>query len=91
MGIRKSERVGTMIPSVHFSEARRQNLFPVKILRTKKENGEFKRTLVSYSFKNELCDTAEMIVKYSDNRYSREYIELTKEFYGADLSANGRG
>lgn len=74
------------IEEIHFSTAQKQNLLPSKILRTKKENGEFKRTLVSYSFKNEMAEESEMIVKYADNSYSKEYIEMTKDFYGTDLS-----
>lgn len=72
---------------VHFSTAQKQNLFPSKILRTKKVNGEFKRTLVSYSFKNKISEVSEMIVKYTDNSYSKEYIEMTKDFYATNLSA----
>lgn len=71
----------------HFSAAQKQNLFPSKILRTKKENGEFKRTLVSYSFKNEIAEESDIIVKYTDNSYSKKYIEMTKDFYATDLSA----
>lgn len=72
---------------VHFSIAHKQNLLPSKILRTKKENGEFKRTLVSYSFKNENAEESEMIVKFTDNSYSKDYVEITKDFYATDLSA----
>jgi tRNA1Val (adenine37-N6)-methyltransferase len=74
------------LEEIHFSSAQKHNLFPTKILRTKKENGEFKRTLVSYSFKNKIAEVSEMIVKYSDNSYSKEYIEMTKDFYATDLS-----
>lgn len=76
------------LEEIHFSSADKKNLFPSKILRTKKENGEFKRTLVSYSFKNGIAEESEMLVKYSDNSYSKEYIEMTKAFYGVDLSGN---
>jgi tRNA1Val (adenine37-N6)-methyltransferase len=75
------------LEEIHFSTAKKQNLFPAKILRTKKESGEFKRTLVSYSFKNEIAKESEMIVKYTDNSYSKNYIEMTKDFYATDLSA----
>lgn len=71
---------------IHFSSAEKRGLFPSKILRTKKENGEYKRTLISYSFKQLIAEESEMIVKYSDNSYSKEYIEMTKAFYGVDLS-----
>ncbi len=74
------------LEEIHFSSAQKLNLFPTKILRTKKENGEFKRTLVSYSFKNKNAEESDMIVKYTDNSYSKEYIEMTKDFYGTDLS-----
>ncbi len=74
------------LEEIHFSTAQKHNLFLTKILRTKKENGEFKRTLVSFSYKNEMAEESEMIVKYTDNSYSKEYIEMTKDFYGTDLS-----
>jgi tRNA1Val (adenine37-N6)-methyltransferase len=74
------------LEEIHFSTAQKHSLFPTKILRTKKENGEFKRSLVSYSFKNKIAEVSEMIVKYTDNRYSKDYIELTKDFYETDLS-----
>jgi tRNA1Val (adenine37-N6)-methyltransferase len=75
----------------HFDAAKKENLFPSKILRTQKENGEFKRTLVSYTFKNEIAEESEMIVKYADNSYSKSYIEMTKDFYATDLSAKSSG
>lgn len=75
------------LEEIHFSTAQKHKLFPSKLLRTKKENGEFKRTLVSYCFKNEIAEVTDMIVKYADNSYSRDYIEMTKDFYATDLSA----
>lgn len=74
------------LEKVHFEEAANNGFHPVRILRTKREDGDFKRTLVSYSLNKIRLVESEMIVKFSDNSYSKEYIEMTKEFYGKDLS-----
>jgi len=73
------------IEKIHFDEAFKNGFYPNKILRTKREDGEFKRTLISYSTSKVNCVEEEMIVKFSDNTYSKEYVEMTREFYGKTL------
>jgi len=72
---------------MHLTEAAKQKLFPQKILRTVREDGVFKRTLISFGF-DALKPVEEiLLVKFSDNTYSPAYISMTKEFYATDLSA----
>lgn len=73
------------LEKIHFDEALKYGFYPIKILRTKREDGEFKRTLVSYSLNRSTRNETEMIVKFSNNTYSKEYIEMTKDFYGKNL------
>jgi tRNA1Val (adenine37-N6)-methyltransferase len=70
----------------HFEVAKQAGFFPARILRTHREDGTFKRTLVSYSFDAGTPVVEELLVKYSNNTYSTQYIELTRKFYGKDLS-----
>jgi len=73
------------LESIHLREAEKYGFYPEKIIRTKRENGEYKRTLISYSLAKKSYSEKEMIVKYSDNSYSKEYIEMTKDFYKKKL------
>jgi tRNA1Val (adenine37-N6)-methyltransferase len=73
----------------HLDEAKKRNLFPQKILRTVREDGVYKRTLVSFGFDAALESEEKLLVKFSDNTYSPEYIKLTKDFYATDLAAKG--
>ena len=70
----------------HLKRAAFENLFPKKILRTIREDGTFKRSLITYSFKDELTpEISSLLVKNGQNRYSSAYIKLTKAFYLKDL------
>jgi tRNA1Val (adenine37-N6)-methyltransferase len=73
----------------HVEEAKKQHLFPQKIVRTVREDGVFKRTLISFAFDATLESEEQLLVKFSDNTYSPEYIALTKDFYATDLAAKG--
>ncbi|MBI3133274.1 MAG: methyltransferase [Bacteroidetes bacterium] len=77
------------VEQLHLDEAKKQKLFPQKILRTVREEGVFKRTLVSYAFNAVPESEEQLLVKFSDNTYSPEYIALTKDFYATDLTAKG--
>lgn len=64
----------------------RHHLYPNKILHTIKDDRTKVRSLIQLTkSKPQNIDMKEMIVKHSDNTYSAEYIEMTKDFYGKDL------
>ncbi len=70
----------------HLKRAAHEGLFPSKISRTIREDGTFKRSLITYSFDDTIePNLSELIVKDADNKYSDAYIELTKDFYLKDL------
>ncbi|MFT5823569.1 MAG: tRNA1Val (adenine37-N6)-methyltransferase [Crocinitomix sp.] len=70
----------------HLKRAAHEGLFPYKILRTVKEAGGFKRSLITYSFNDDIEPTlSQLLVKSTQNEYSDAYIELTKDFYFKDL------
>lgn len=77
------------IEARHFEEAGRCDLHPCRILRTTRDDGQLKRTLVSYKFGNSATTESTMIVKHSDNRYSDEYIRITEPFYAKSLANRG--
>ncbi len=70
----------------HFYRAALEELYPNHILRTLREDGDYKRTLIQFSFQNVPTKREEMMIKNAANKYSTAYIELTKEFYNKDLS-----
>lgn len=66
------------------------NLFPNRILHVKgNPTSEIKRSLIAFSFrknpeeKNGSCDIIieELIIETSRHKYTKEYINLTKDFY----------
>lgn len=73
------------LEATHFGEAQRHGLFPQKILRTIRQDDTVKRIFVSYSYQANLLSEDRMIVKYKDNSYSKEYVEMTRDFYSHDL------
>lgn len=85
----KNGFVNVIIPydveKTHLNFAEKNKLFPFKILRTIRETGEMKRSLISFSFSKVQTEETKMIVKFSDNLYSKEYVELTSAFYNKDL------
>lgn len=71
----------------HLKRAFYKDLFAKKIMRTVREDGSFKRSLIQFSFEErEEVYVDKLLVKGSDNRYSERYIEMTKDFYYKDLS-----
>ncbi len=74
------------IETTHIERAFDNGLFIKRILHTKRDDGEIKRSLISFSFDEVDPILEEMIVKHSDNSYSKEYITLTKNFYSKDLN-----
>lgn len=76
----------------HLERAFDQELFLSKILFSIKENGQRKRAFLLIDRKDDTPTESELLVKTSDNHYSADYIELTKQFYHTNLSdrqANG--
>jgi tRNA1Val (adenine37-N6)-methyltransferase len=69
----------------HIERAFDNNLFIKKILHTQKVNGTKIRSLISFSFEDVEPEISSLLVKDSKNKYSDEYIQLTKEFYFKDL------
>ncbi|WP_066757630.1 tRNA1(Val) (adenine(37)-N6)-methyltransferase [Crocinitomix algicola] len=79
-----------IIPShleeTHIERALTEELFPKRILRTRRPNGVSIRTLIEYSFSEINPTTSNLLVKDQNGKYSSEYINLTKDFYGIDLT-----
>ena len=46
-----------------------------------KPGGTPKRTLISFSFKKQVCLIEELLTEVSRHQYSEEYIALTREYY----------
>ena len=70
----------------HFYRAAMEDLYPQRVLRTLREDGDYKRTLIQFgATPTPSPKTEELLVKDASNRYSDAYIELTKDFYGKDL------
>lgn len=58
------------------------NLFPNRITRVKgNPSSEIKRSLLEFSFSENTINISELIIEKERHLYTREYIELTKEFY----------
>lgn len=74
--------------SNHLSRAGHEDLYVKKLLRTRRPDGKYKRSLICFSFEeNDTISPETLLVKSADNKYSTAYIELTKDFYAKDLSA----
>lgn len=83
---------GTMAVVIPYSEeeqyffrAAQTGLFPAQIMRTIREDGEHKRTLIQFTRKQEKPNETTLLVKNKNNEYSKEYITLTQPFYFKDL------
>ena len=86
----ESGKLAIVIPSDeefnHLKRAALEDLFPSKILRTIREDGTYKRSLITFSIDDSIDPkTNELLVKNKKNQYSDAYIELTKDFYLKDL------
>jgi tRNA1Val (adenine37-N6)-methyltransferase len=67
----------------HFIElAASFNLFPKRILRVKgNSTSEFKRSLVEFSFRESAIKMDELTIETSRHQYTKDYMNLTKDFY----------
>ena len=67
----------------HFiKKAKNTKLFPNKILHVKGQpSSEIKRSLIQFSFRKSTIDESHLIIEVNRHEYTREYIELTKDFY----------
>jgi tRNA1Val (adenine37-N6)-methyltransferase len=58
------------------------SLFALKVTRIKDtENADFKRSLLLFGLKQTKLSVNELVLKNADSTYSRQFIELTKDFY----------
>lgn len=58
------------------------NLFPNKILHVKgNPTSEIKRSLFEFSFQESTIDVAHLTIETSRHQYTKDYINLTKDFY----------
>jgi len=57
-------------------------LSPNRILRVKgNPESQIKRSLLEFSFSNEIKNTSELVIETSRHQYTEDYINLTKDFY----------
>ena len=67
----------------HFIKiASNHNLFPYRILHIKgNPNSEIKRSLIEFSFIESAKETNELTIETNRHQYTKEYVNLTKDFY----------
>ncbi len=71
----------------HFQKAKQFGLHPKEIVNVVKENNQLIRNIVTYSFNHsKQIVTSSITISLSNGKYSKKYIELTKDFYAHDLS-----
>ncbi|MFD1161061.1 tRNA1(Val) (adenine(37)-N6)-methyltransferase [Hwangdonia seohaensis] len=62
--------------------ASRAHLFPNNLLHVKGHpNSEIKRSLIEFSFRESAIKTDALIIETERHQYTKEYINLTKDFY----------
>lgn len=62
--------------------AKEFQLYPFKITRVKgTPTSEIKRSLLAFTWDEQVLETDELIIETARHQYTNEYIELTKEFY----------
>lgn len=62
--------------------AKNLNLFPKKMTRVKgREGSEFKRTLLELTNAESVPRISELTIEIERHQYTKEYIDLTKDFY----------
>ncbi|MEX1003310.1 MAG: methyltransferase [Crocinitomicaceae bacterium] len=87
--LKEDGRLNVVVPYTeereHIERAYDQSLYIQNILHTLREDGLRKRSLISFGFDDVDPIQEEMLVKDTSNRYSKEYITLTKSFYATDL------
>jgi tRNA1Val (adenine37-N6)-methyltransferase len=80
-------RLCVILPADKESEmikiSKEYHLFPGKILRIRPVPGkEFRRVLIDFSFTYQAISETEMVIEIGPrHHYSREYIDLTREYY----------
>ncbi len=62
-----------------------EHLYPQKILRTLIPSGGFKRSLIAFARPDIIPNEEDILIKDSENRYSTQYIQMTREFHAVDL------
>jgi len=63
-------------------QAKKTGLYPNRITRVKGTNTkEIKRSLLEFSFTKSNIEYSELTIEISRHQYTKEYVELTKDFY----------
>ena len=82
-------KLGTFTVVIPFKEetrfteiASKLKLYPNKVLHVKGHpTSEIKRSLIEFSFRESEKTIAQLIIETERHQYTKEYIELTKDFY----------
>jgi tRNA1Val (adenine37-N6)-methyltransferase len=69
----------------HLLMAEKVGLYPAEILRTVRDDGQYKRSIITYVKQKSVLKESTLLVKDKNNKYSEAYIELTKPFYFKSL------
>ena len=60
----------------------KEGLYPPYIMRVRgQESSPVKRSLICFSFKEQAVETQELIIEIARHQYTKEYTNLTKDFY----------
>ena len=71
----------------HLQYAKQFGLYPNSIINVIKENQKVIRNIITFSFSPvETIQTESIIISLTNGKYSKKYIELTKDFYAHDLA-----
>ncbi|OZV70554.1 tRNA1(Val) (adenine(37)-N6)-methyltransferase [Winogradskyella aurantia] len=63
-------------------EAQLIDLYPNRILQVRgNPSSEIKRSLIEFSFQNNIPKTSELVIETERHKYTDDYISLTKDFY----------
>ena len=84
--LQEEGRFSTIIPhkkeTTFISLAQQYNLFPKRICRVQgTPTSDIKRSLIEFVFKATECITSTLIIEEGRHQYTKEYTELTKDFY----------
>ncbi len=74
------------LETTHLERAAQEGLYPQTIIRTIRPDGGFKRSLMAFGRVENPPTVSSLAVKDENNRYSADYIALTRDFYEKDLS-----
>lgn len=62
--------------------AKNNGLFPIRITRVRgNKSTEIKRSLIEFSLLSSHCEYNELVIELERNKYTNDYINLTKDFY----------